>query len=201
MPGTQCALLSPLTLPVQLLDCVLLFLLANLPVTLSTCPHCHGHFSSCTFDETDGSCPTIEVVSHNAAVLAAGAGSLSLADIIPCRYLKMFTRSALDTMLAIAKRPEPGTTFEITAETTGTAILNAINLDMVSVQCAVMKIAELIEVAEGEATQLRLRSRLECLKVVRNDKFALTTSSVADVGMFAFVWGKVSEFVKKRVMQ
>ena len=44
----------------------------------------------------------------------------------------MFTRSALDTMLAIAKCPEPGKTFEITADTTGTAILNAINLGMVS---------------------------------------------------------------------
>ena len=36
---------------------------------------------------------------------------------------------------------------------------------------------------------------------MRSDKFTLTTSSVADVGMFAFIWGKISEFVTKRVMQ
>eukprot|EP00966_Prymnesium_polylepis_P096170 2228590-Prymnesium_polylepis.1 len=103
-------------------------------------------------------------------------------------------------MLAIAKRPEPGRTFDITVDTTGTAILNAINLGMVSIQTAVMKMAGLIEVADADV-QARLRGRLECLKVVRNDKFTLTTSSVADVGMFACIWGKVSEFVTKRVMQ
>ena len=64
-----------------------------------------------------------------------------------------------------------------------------------------MKLAEMIEDATDEGAQTRLRGRLECLKVMRNDKFALTTSSVADVGMFAFIWGKVSEFVAKRVMQ
>ena len=125
------AMLSLLTLRSNSLFFVLV-LLANLPCTFATCPHCHGHFSSCTFDDAGGSCPTIRLVGENAAALAAGAGTLSLSDIIPCRYLKMFTRTALDTMLAIAKRPEPGTTFEITATTTGTAILNAINLGQVS---------------------------------------------------------------------
>ena len=99
----------------------------------------------------------------------------------------MFTMTALDTMLAIAKRPEPGTTFEITAATTGTAILNAINLGQVSLQSAVMKLAEMIEDAADEGAQTRLRGRLECLKVMRSDKFALTTSSVADVGMLSLI--------------
>ena len=193
-------MLSLLSLRCNSLSFVLV-MVANLPCTFATCPHCHGHFSSCNFDEAGGSCPTVRLVGENAAVLAAGTGSLSLSDIIPCRYLKMFTRTALDTMLAIAKRPEPGTTFEITPTTTGTAILHAINLGQVSLQSAVMKIAEMIEDAADEGASARLRGRLECLKVMRNDKFALTTSSVADVGMFAFIWGKVSEFVTKRAMQ
>ena len=201
MPGTQFAVLSLLPLRVKLLNCVLLLVLHFLPTAAGVCPHCHGHFSSCTYDVAGGSCPTISTVASNAAAIAAGHGALSLSDIIPCRYLKMFTRSALDTMLAIAKRPEPGEMFEITVDTTGTAMLNAINLGMISIQSAVMRVAELIETSSEEALQSKLRSRLECLKVVKGDKFALTSSSVADVGMFAFIWGKVSEFVMKRVMQ
>ena len=200
MPRTQFAVPLPVSLRFNLLSCVLFILCTKFDGSMAVCPHCHGHFASCTFGAEGGSCPTVSVVAANGAAVLAGQGALSLSDVIPCRYLKMFTRSALDTMLSIAKRPEPGNTFEITAETTGTAMLNAINLGMVSLQGAVMKIAELIEVAE-EAQQSKLRSRLECLKVIKTDKFALATSSVSDVGMFSFIWGKVSEFVMKRVMQ
>ena len=201
MPRTQFAVPAPVSLRFNLLSCVLFILCTKFDGCLAVCPHCHGHFSSCQFDEAGGSCPTVSVVVANGAAVLAGQGALSLSEIIPCRYLKMFTRSALDTMLAIAKRPEPGKTFEITADTSGMKILNAINLGMVSLQGAVMKIAELIEEATEEAQLSKLRSRLECLKVIKTDKFAVATSSVSDVGMFSFIWGKVSEFVMKRVMQ
>ena len=181
---------------------MVLLILAMMATKISgVCPHCHGHFSSCTFDEEAGSCPTITVVSANAEAIAAGAGALTLSDIIPCRYLKMFTRSSLDTMLAIAKRPEPGTPFIIDATTTGTAILNAVNTGLVSLNSAIMRIAELIEAADGEAAIARLRGRLDCLRIVKTDKLSLASSSVVDVGMFSYIWGKVSEFVSKRVMQ
>ena len=170
---------------------LVLLLLCNFAGNVvGVCPHCNGHFASCTYDEADGTCPTIRVVAENAAAFVAGHGSISLSDIIPCRYLKMFTRSSLDTLLSIAKRPEPGTTFEITADTSGTAILHAINIGMVSLQSAIMRLAELMELADGEANIARLRGRLECLKVAKTDKAALATSSVADVGMFSYLWGK-----------
>ena len=179
MPRTQFAVPAPVSLRFNLLSCVLFILCTKFDGSLAVCPHCHGHFASCTYGNAEGSCPTVSVVVANGAAVLAGQGALSLSEIIPCRYLKMFTRSALDTMLAIAKRPEPGKTFDITVETSGVKILNAINLGMVSLQGAVMKIAELIEETTEEAQLSKLRSRLECLKVIKTDKFALATSSVS----------------------
>ena len=83
------------------LNMVLVLMLNFLHQSLAVCPHCHGHFSSCTFDEEDGTCPTIAVVGANAAAFAAGSGTLCLSDIIPCRYLKMFTRSSLDSRVGV----------------------------------------------------------------------------------------------------
>ena len=74
-PGTVLAMLSPLALRSHSL-LIVLVIAANLPCTFATCPHCHGHFSSCTFDTDGGSCPTIAVVTSNAAAIAAGAGSI-----------------------------------------------------------------------------------------------------------------------------
>ena len=71
---------------------LVLLLLCNFAGNVvGVCPHCNGHFASCTYDNVDGTCPTIRVVAENAAAFVAGHGSISLSDIIPCRYLKMFT--------------------------------------------------------------------------------------------------------------
>ena len=96
------------------------------PVAAVQCPHCFGNFKACTY-ETDSKCPTIEMVTANAAIVAAGAGALSLTGIIKPRFLRIFSRVAFDTVLALVKRGEPGTSFVIDENTKSTAILNAIH--------------------------------------------------------------------------
>ena len=60
----------------------------------AVCPHCFGNFPSCTFD-TDQKCPTIDVPTANAAVVAAGVGLWFLLVFGPLR----------DVSLPIPSRP------------------------------------------------------------------------------------------------
>ena len=62
---------------------------------VSTCPHCSGHFESCTYG-TDGKCPTVDVVVANAAIVAVGSGVLSLSKIIKPRFMRVFSRVAFE---------------------------------------------------------------------------------------------------------
>ena len=51
---------------------LLLFSGFTMAKAVSICPHCAGHFDSCTYD-TDGKCPTVDVVVSNAAIVALGS--------------------------------------------------------------------------------------------------------------------------------
>ena len=91
----------------------------------SVCPHCSGNFASCSWDDNQR-CPTVTVVAANAAIVAGGAGALVLAELILNRFLRVFQRSALETIRSLVRRPQPGTQFELTATTSGPSILSAI---------------------------------------------------------------------------
>ena len=90
------------------------------------CPHCHGNFASCTFSSS-GKCITVEAVAKNAGVLAgSAAGVLSLAGLIKPRFLRMMSNVAFETVVALVKRAEPGSAFEVIEPTGATEILNAL---------------------------------------------------------------------------
>ena len=103
--------------------CALFLLFLLLSGVDAVCPHCFGIFNGCTFD-TNTKCPSIETVSANAKVIAAGGvGVLSLVALIRPPYLRTFTLATIELLLAIVRRPAPGTEFEVKPNTKTSANL------------------------------------------------------------------------------
>ena len=62
----------------------------------------------------------------------------------------MFTKTALESILNLIKRPAPGASFEITETTSAKAILAAINVGQLTIESAVVAVADLMDSA-GDA--------------------------------------------------
>ena len=150
------------------------------------CPHCFGHLSSCQF-ATKKFCPLISTVATNAGVIAAGTGVLSIAAVIKPRFLRIFSRVAFDTILTLAKRKEPGAAFTITATTSATAILTAIQSGQITLEMVLFKLLELAEEASDEGVIQKLKDRMEMLRTVSDIKSKLPSSgtSVRLLSMFS----------------
>ena len=171
--------------------------------TASRCPHCGGNFQSCTWG-TSKTCPTIDVVSANALVVAAGTGALTLLGLIKPRFLKIFSRVALESILALVKRSEPGTTFTIDKTTKPTAILTAIANGLTTLEIASFKLCEILEDLTDADERDNMKYKMECLKTssdVRAKLPALGLSGLMDSGVLTFMWAKVSSFVLEKGMQ
>ena len=182
------------------------FFLSGLPGASAAggCPHCRGNFASCTYD-SDQRCPAVEVVQANAAVVAAGTGALALTGIIKPRFLRMFSRVAYETLLALIKQSMPGTSFTIAEGTTSTAILTAVSNGLLTLDMALFKLCDLVESTSDEKVRTVILRRMECIKTAASIKDKVSCSDTGgglfDTGILTFVWAKVSEFVTQKGMQ
>lgn len=181
---------------------VLLLLVLLGAEAVGTCPHCHGNFVSCDWASKKVCC-TQEVVKDNATIVAAGVGALTLAGIIKPRFLKMFSRVAFDTILSLINRQEPGTSFELTADTKTSKILDAIRNGLTNLETVLFKLCGFIDEEENADKRTALKTRLECLKAAADIQAKLPGAggSLSDSGIFSFIYAKVSEFVARKEMQ
>jgi hypothetical protein len=84
-------------------------LMVYLPFTAAVCPHCFGQIETCPGG--DGRrCPFIVGTSANATAIvsAAATGVFTLTYLLPRDYLKVLTRSVLDALMTVVRRPIPG---------------------------------------------------------------------------------------------
>jgi hypothetical protein len=174
------------------------------PGPSAVCPDCHGNFASCNFGVT-GTCIGIETVKGNAKIISEGAGKLSLTDVVAPRFLKMFSRSTLESLLSIIQRPQPGTQFEITKTTRVSTTLQAIGGGLLTIEGAVSQLSDLMEdarIANDESLASLLLSRLSFIKAGKEvSSHASGSNSIFDVGIFTYLWAKITEFVMQRGMQ
>jgi hypothetical protein len=171
----------------------------------ATCPHCNGGIPSCEWS-TSKTCPSIELVSKNVTIIAAGVGALSLAGLLKPRFMRIFSLVSFDTILYLVKRSAPGTAFSIDGSTQAPAILTAIQNGRLSMQDAVLKLCDLVEQATEEEDIRKLTRRLECLKTACDVQAKISGASANFTGLFetgilTFMWARVSEFVMKKDMQ
>jgi hypothetical protein len=175
-------------------------LLGGLPLAGAVCPNCHGSFTSCDFD-TSGTCAGVTAVATNAASIAAGTGMLTLKGLIKPRFMQILSQVSTEAILALCKRPEPGTPFAFDASVTGMKVLGAINMGQITYDYAAASIMHLIDgvdVAGSTATAqiAKYRGILESLK----SKSTGTTGALVETGVMSYLWAKISEFVIKRKM-
>ena len=78
--------------------CVLLLIFSY---AYAVCTSCHGEAPGCS--GTRNNCPWITGVTSNAPALAAGT-ALSLTALIPLKFLRLFPRTVLDAVTALALR-------------------------------------------------------------------------------------------------
>ena len=94
-------------------------LLICLPTTAAvTCRTCFDQIQGCTGSDT---CPFVATTAQNGLLLggvaAATATAIVARDVFPLRFTQILTRSVLDSLLIIGRRPPPGTAVDLTALT------------------------------------------------------------------------------------
>ena len=171
----------------------------------AVCPGCFGNIASCTYD-TNGKCPTLDQVITNANVVAGVSGVtatvLSLTGIISARFLRMFTRSHLQLVMQLVKRPAPGSVFELTKDTKLSAILSAVGNGMITMEQAAVTFAGFIDDEADEAARKALTDKFKLLTSTKDLKsFAGTGAVASDAGVYSWLWGKITNFVAERGMQ
>ena len=179
--------------------------LVLVPVVFAVCPGCSGNAASCTYD-TDGKCPTIDLPTANAGVVAglasAAAVTLTLTHVISPRFLRMFTRAHLNAVLQLVRRPSPGTIFELKPDTKLTAVLSAVSSGQVTMEQALVAFAGFIDDEADEAKRKALVERYKLLTSTKDiGKYTAAGSTVTDTGVYSWLWAKITVFVDTRGMQ
>ena len=180
--------------------------LVGVPVALAVCPGCAGNIASCTYD-TNGKCPTIDVPTTNAALVAGlatvSAGvTLTLTNIISPRFLRMFSRAHLQAVLSLVRRPQPGTIFEIKPNTKLAAILTAVSNGLITMEQATLAMAGFVDDETDADAKKLLMEKFKLLTSTKDLKaFSTGSATATDLGVYSWLWGKITNFVAERGMQ
>ena len=180
--------------------------LVGVPVARAVCPGCAGNIASCTYD-TNGKCPTIDVPTTNAALVAGlatvSAGvTLTLTNIISPRFLRMFSRAHLQAVLSLVRRPQPGTIFEIKPNTKLAAILTAVSNGLITMEQATLAMAGFVDDETDADAKKLLMEKFKLLTSTKDLKaFSTGSATATDLGVYSWLWGKITNFVAERGMQ
>ena len=160
------------------------------------CPLCFGNLLGCSYG-TDGKCPTTTKVAANAAALAAttATGVLCLANLVKPRFLRVFDRSSLSAIFSLARRPAPGTPFTLDAATSLSKVLQAISSGQFTVELALMRYAELIDVETDDKVLKKLLANVKLLTATKDVKGFASSASSAEFGVWSWLWAKITTFV------
>ena len=133
-------------------------------VQAAPCPTCSDSLPGCTFSTNARACPFIASVAANTAIVAGGVGALNIAGLLKPRFMRLFSKVAFETLLALVRRRQPGTVFEINDNTKLPDVLNAVSNGLLTMEHAVLRFCELIEDAATDPIRATLTRRLDNLK-------------------------------------
>ena len=174
---------------------MLLLLFLSLPLANATCQVCFGGAVGCK-DEGAATCPwTTGIAANVAAVVAAVGTAIKLDSLLPARYLRLFTRSVLQTLAIIAAKPKGGATFNFSGKSY-VAIHQAVVGGLISRDEGVNELISRLNIEEAkEDPDKVLCKQLErgidlCQKAV----IQVASTEVTE-GAFLFVLAKLSTVV------
>ena len=139
----------------------------------SICTHCYGNIKDCGGDRNPLLCPFVSVPTANSEVLQGRTGqitveveneengereettrditSLEVAQILPRKLVRALTRSALDFFCTVARRPQPGTVFDISG-CNAADLVTAVTGGRVTAADAVSELVKRVAQADASAT-------------------------------------------------
>ena len=189
----------------------LLRMLCVIALASAVCPYCFGNIDSCTFNQPGGTCPACEVPAQNAGVvggltaLVSAGTALTLTNVVRPRFLRMFTKAHLTALLQLVRRPVPGTIFEVKQDTKLSVVLQAVSVGQITIEHAMIAYAGFIDGCDPDSEKEKLQAFRETYKLLSSTKdmagFAAGSTASADVGVWTWLYGKVSVFVAEKGMQ
>ena len=103
--------------------------------------------------------------SANAKVIAAGGvGVLSLVALIRPPYLRTFTLATIELLLAIVRRPAPGTEFEVKADTKTSAIISAVKSGVLTLESALIQITDVMDTNINEEQTAKFTAAISAVQ-------------------------------------
>ena len=172
--------------------CVLwLFLIHFASPITAVCTYCFGDGQGCKGNAA--TCPwNVGVAANVAAVGAGGAALITLEQLLPPRYLRLFTRAVLQTLGIISSKPKGGANFSFVGKTV-TAIYDAVVGGLAAKDEAVRHINEQLtnEESKPEPNAALVKQLERGLNMVQKASVKVSLGDITD-GVFLFVLAKLS---------
>ena len=179
--------------PIGSLHCVLALFVMNISFGEAVCATCKDSCDGCT---GGAACPWLTGVASNAAAVLATAttGLICAKTLLPPGLLSAFPRSALDTILLLARMPAAGTPFSLTSTTTAADLRMAYRQGRISKSDVAEGISTLITNApDDQITRLQLQIKTLELELSEPEPQGRTELG----GAYMFILAKISQFVLK----
>ena len=183
---------SPLSLNPILLILSLMFV----PIQGVRCHHCFDQLAGCMGGET---CAFVESPATN-ALLTAGAAtatavsSYKIAQLLPMPYLSVLTRTVLDSLLALTKRPSPGAVVDLEGKT----LKDLLRIAKDGTASAVDVLDELASLIPGASEEERRSIELSIKYIeARKDKGSDGSARGETVGALRYVWALTGKIVSR----
>ena len=179
--------------------CILALVLTFPTADAARCNRCFGNFASCNF-ATSGVCIADEDARANTAIVTAGAGAVTLVNMLATRFLRVWPRPVLDLLVQLAARPAPGTPLTIIEATSTATIMNAISSGQATLASAHLALTSLIEgiaadAANAAARIAKLSSAIKSLEFMSKSGDMVNHIMTESYGVYTYVWAKSSEYV------
>ena len=174
---------------------ITMLILLNLTSIDAVCATCKGAVDGCA---GGAACPWLTTVASNAAavVITATAGFISAKALLPPGLLQAFPRSALDTILLLARMPAAGTPFNMTSTTTVAELRMAYRQGRISKSDVAEGISTLVSNAGSTSEELtKLQMQIKALELELSEPEPQARTELG--GGYVYVLAKVSQFVLK----
>ena len=177
-------------LPTQVVILVILF---NIKGAQAVCTTCRGAVDGCAGGST---CPWLTTVATNAAAVVATAttGLICAKSLLPPGLLQAFPRSALDTILLLARLPAAGTPFSLTSTTTVAELRMAYRQGRISKSDVAEGISMLVaNVGTDSADLTKLQMQIKTIELELSEPEPQSRTDIG--GVYVYIMAKISQFV------
>ena len=162
------------------------------PVEGVTCNTCKDTISGCS---GGSDCPLLKTPGSNAQVLADASSTdpLSFANVLPAELLCTFTRTVMETLVAVARAPKAGGSVDLTesAMAKSTDVVRAAINGFCTYEDAGLELAARLEAASDDAAVSKISAALTLLKSTSDKAGNAAQAAVqSGMGLYTFIWAK-----------